>query len=127
MKIIRIFLTLSLLAGLTVSQLPLPATCQMRVGVSSMFYPMPCCKTHTAPAQCPQMRAALPKADLISLHSAVLTSVTKVTHSLFTIVTLAPYFQTASVRSVIESVQSLFLEKSPLVRAPPIDWVLFSA
>jgi hypothetical protein len=146
MKTLRLLTVVSVLAGLAVSQLPTSASCQMGMGLASIFCSMPCCtplhqgygglssealakkgRTHPAvPAKCPLIRPSVNQ-DAISPSTRVLSTGLEMAAAWGSAIVSSPIFKVSALRSVVESFTTLLIGTRPTGRAPPLDYILFSA
>jgi hypothetical protein len=125
MKTLRFILTVSLLTSLIVPQTSTVAHCQMNMGLISMACPMPCCKTTPMPATC-QIRQT-------SVRDVIAPSVRQFHTMLQVVFTLAQNPLTKPLTSITYLKQfttftaSLLRTSTSLVRAPPAEYIQFSA
>ena len=126
MKILRTLVIVVGLAGLAVSQFPAKAACQMSLGYSRLFCAMACCKQATTAAKCPQIRTA-PAKDLITPSEARFHAVTQTLAWMFTGIVLAKPQRSYNRPHPVMSIKEILLQVTPAVRAPPTDFILFSA
>jgi hypothetical protein len=126
MKLFRFLTVASLLASFTVAQVPTSAKCQMLMGLPNFLCSMPCCKTHpTVPAKCPQVRTA-PQTD------AIAPSTHAINHELQQVAAwgsqiLSPIFNVSTLRKIVVNCTSLLSQSRPVGRAPPLEYITFSA
>ena len=127
MRAFRSITVASLLAGLALAQAPSPAMCQMALGLPSVLCAMPCCKAHPAvPAKCPLVRPAQ-NHDAINPSSRVFKLGLELAAAWDSVISASPVFKVTTLKSVVVSCTSLLIGPRPTGRAPPLDYILFSA
>jgi len=127
MKLLRFLTIATLLAGFTVAQVPTPAKCQMALGLPSLLCAMPCCKTPAGiPVQCPLVRPGAHQ-EAITPSSHIAVSGMELAATWGAALVSGPVLKASYLRSTVETFTSLLLSSRPIGRAPPLEYILFSA
>ena len=125
MRLFRFFAVTPFIAGLLAAQVPTQGYSQMSAGFPAVLTAMPRCKTHV-PVPYPLLRSFI-NPGAVSLSAPAFSQGLESGVSWSSIAFPSPVFKASFLKSLVDSCAALLLSSRPIGRAPPINYILFSA